>query len=91
MKNDLYRGETYLKIFIIIGILLTIVVAALVSGNSNTYAPKPFWVASSGFVLIFVILITALFYNTQPEDKDQDENRNNKYNDENLKRYYNQK
>jgi len=81
LYNDLYKGEKYLKIFVIIGMVLTIVVAALVSGNSNTYIPKPSWVASSAAIFIFVMLITAVFYNTQPKDESQDANRNNKYNE----------
>lgn len=58
------KSEASVKLFIAIGLVLTVVVAALTVGYYNGYAPNPNSVAATGFVALAVILLSAVWYKT---------------------------
>ena len=69
--NDNKRGEAKrksekgVKAFILAMTSLLVIVAALAVGSYNGYAPSPSSVSITAFILIVMLLLTAVWYRTK--------------------------
>ncbi|MCL4345266.1 MAG: hypothetical protein M1375_02450 [Candidatus Thermoplasmatota archaeon] len=58
------KGEKGVKAFIIAMTALLVIVAALTVGSYNGYDPNPASVSATAFILIVMLLLTAVWYRT---------------------------
>jgi protein-S-isoprenylcysteine O-methyltransferase Ste14 len=59
------QSEKGIKAFIITTTALLVIVAALFVGSYNGYDPSPSSVSATGFVLIVMVLLTAVWYRSK--------------------------
>jgi membrane protein YdbS with pleckstrin-like domain len=65
-KGEIKRqSERGIKAFIIVTTALLVIVAALSVGSYNGYDPSPNSVSATAFVLIVMLLLTAVWYRTK--------------------------
>lgn len=70
MDNHTYmkverKSEKGVKAFIIVATVLLIIVAAFSVGSYNGYDPSPSSVSATAFILIVMLLLTAVWYRTK--------------------------
>lgn len=56
------KGEKDVKLFVALMSVLMVAVAAVTVGSYSGYRPDPSSVAITGFVLLLMVLITAVWY-----------------------------
>ncbi|MEM0120692.1 MAG: hypothetical protein QW514_03400 [Thermoprotei archaeon] len=59
------RSEWDVKLFVALMTFIIVLAAALTVGSYNGYNPNPSSVAITGFLLLFTVLITAVWYKTK--------------------------
>jgi len=68
VKKPARKKESDVKAFVAVMSVLLVIVAALAVGDYSRYAPNPNAVAATGFVLLFTLLFTAVWYREKYPD-----------------------
>lgn len=67
MKDEghIRKSEKGVKLFILVMSVLMVAVAIATSGSYTGYHPDPASVSATGFVLVVMVLLTAVWYRTK--------------------------